>query len=150
MSQGSGRRGRPTDNRVPTQDEYEAETAETRWVQLQDFDGAFEVREVPPLRLLRDMKKYGVAGLLKGDADADVEELVVSDGFSEFLENTVLPNIVQPTCYWDFDADDREEIGSGDFDLAALTADDLFTVITGLTGQDTDDLEGQMEDTFRG
>jgi hypothetical protein len=140
-------RNRDRDRRVPTQEEYEQETADTRWVPLEDVQGDFKVQEVPPLKLLRDMKKYGVAGLLGGDDEVDMKELIVSGDFDAFLENTVLPNILEPSCYWS--TEDRD-IGDGDFDLAALTADDLMAVITGMTGQDQDDLQERMDDTFRG
>lgn len=134
-------------HRVPTQDQYEQETADTRWVPLQDAEGSFKVQEVAPLKLLRDMRSHGVAGLLGGDEDIDMKELVMSGNFDAFLEQTVLPNILEPSCYWT--ADDRE-IGDGDFDLAALTADDLMAVITGMTGQDQEDLKERVDDTFRG
>lgn len=129
--------------KVAVQDEYEEQTAETRWVELEDGDGAFEVNEVPPLRLLRDMRKYGVAGILGGDEDVDMEELVASGQFEGFIENTVLPNVVQPNVFW-------SDVGEGDFDLAALTPNDLMLVITGMTGQDREDLDEQMDETFRG
>lgn len=130
--------------KVVSQDEYEQQTADTRWVELEDGDGHVQVREVAPLRLLRDMRKYGVAGLLGGDdEDLDMGELVASGQFEGFIENTVLPNIVKPNAYW-------SDTGSGDFDLAALTPDDLMAVITGMTGQDQEDLDEQMDETFRG
>lgn len=133
-----------TEPKVVSQDEYEQATADTRWVELEDGDGHVQVREVAPLRLLRDMRKYGVAGLLGGDGDdLDMGELVASGRFEGFIENTVLPNIVQPNAYW-------SDTGSGDFDLAALTPDDLMAVITGMTGQDQEDLDEKMDETFRG
>lgn len=133
-----------TDSRVPSQDQYEEQTADSRWVDLEDGDGAFHVREVAPLKLLRDMRKYGVAELLGGDdGDVDMAGVVQSGDFDAFLENTVLPNIIDPDCYW-------SDVGNGDFDLAALTPDDLMVVITGMTGQDQDDLDEQMDETFRG
>jgi len=138
--------------RVPDQSEYEDATQETTWADLEDGPGSFEVAELPPLRLLRDMTKYNVAGLLGGGDDQDeidMGELVRSGDFSAFLENTVLPNILQPTCYWDPD-DDGDPIGDGDFDLASLTADDLMIVITGMTGQDQEDLQERMDDQFQG
>lgn len=138
-------RDQPTaDSRVPSQDQYEEQTADSRWVDLEDGDGAFHVREVAPLKLLRDMRKYGVAELLGGDdGDVDMAGVVQSGDFDAFLENTVLPNIIDPDCYW-------SDVGNGDFDLAALTPDDLMVVITGMTGQDQDDLDEQMDETFRG
>ena len=133
-----------SDRRVPTQEQYEEQTADTRWVDLEDADGQFEVREVAPLKLLRDMRQYGVAGLLGGDdEDVDMAAMLKDGDFDAFLENTVLPNIVTPSCYW-------SDIGQGDFDLAALTPNDLMVVITGMTGQDQDDLDEQMDETFRG
>jgi len=134
-------------HRVPTQDQYEQETADTRWVPLQDAEGSFKVQEVAPLKLLRDMRSHGVAGLLGGDDEVDMKELVMSGNFDAFLEQTVLPNILEPSCYWSTDEDD---IGDGDFDLAALTPNDLMVVITGMTGQDQDDLDERMDETFRG
>lgn len=133
--------------RVPTQDQYEQETADTRWVDLKDASGSFRVQEIPPLKLLRDMRSHGVDSLLGGDDDVDMTELVTSGNFDAFLEQTVLPNILDPSCYW---STDQEDIGDGDFDLAALTADDLMAVITGMTGQDQDDLQERMDDQFRG
>ena len=129
--------------KVVSQDEYEQQTADTRWVELEDGDGYVQVREVAPLRLIRDMKKYGVAGLLGGDDDVDIGEMVASGQFGQFIEQTVLPNIEQPNAYWD-------DVGDGDFDLAALTPNDLMAVITGMTGQDREDLDEQMDETFRG
>jgi len=128
----------------PTQEQYESQTADSRWVELQDGDGSFQVREIAPLKLLRDMRKFGVDGLLGGDdEDVDMNELLAGGDFAAFIEQTVLPNIVTPNCYW-------EDIGGGEFDLAALTPDDLMVVVTGMTGQDPEDLDEQMDESFRG
>jgi len=128
----------------PTQAEYESQTADTRWVELDDADGSFQVREIAPLKLLRDMRTYGVDGLLGGDEDdVDMEHLLADGDFAAFIEQTVLPNVVTPDCYW-------EDIGAGDFDLAALTPNDLMVVVTGMTGQDPDDLEEELDETFHG
>jgi len=130
-----------SDHRTPTQDEYEAATSDTRWVELEDFDGEVQVREVPPLRLLRGMEEHGVDGMLTDDVEMDQ---VLADGdLSGFIEDVVLPNVVQPTCRWG-------STGDGDFDLTALTPTDLMTVISGLTGQDPSDLGDDVEDRFRG
>jgi len=126
----------------PTQEQYESQTADSHWVELEDGDGSFQVREIAPLKLLRDMKKFDVDGLL-GGGDVDIKELLADGDFAAFIEQTVLPNIITPNCYW-------EDIGSGDFDLAALTAGDLMVVVTGMTGQDPEDLDEQMDETFRG
>lgn len=130
------------DRHVPTQDEYEAETADTRWVELEEGDGWFQVQEVAPLKLLRDMRKYGVDGLLSG-GDVDVAEMLEDGELGEFIDKTVLPNVVQPNCYW-------SDVGDGDFDMAALDPSDLLVVIVGMTGQDQEDLEEQMGDRFPG
>jgi len=137
------------DHRVPSQDEYEQDVSDTRWVPLVDGDGSFEVREVPPLKLLRDLQQYDVEALLDaGDGGQDqLAEALQNGSFAAFLENTVLPNIVQPTCYWTVD---DEEIGDGDFDLAALSPDDFMAVVAGLTGQSPDELDEQMDEKFRG
>lgn len=130
-------------HRVPTEDDYLEQSSNTRWVQLQDADGEFQVREVPPLKLLREMRDFGADRLMTGDEDdAAVQELIQSGRFDDFLESMVLPNILRPSCYWG-------DTGSGDFDLAALTADDLMTVIVGLTGQDREALEDEMGDSFQ-
>ena len=131
-------------HQTPTQEQYEQQTADTSWVGLEDGDGSFKVKEVAPLKLLRDMRKYGVAGLLGGgDDDVDIAEMLEDGDFDAFLEETVLPNILEPSCYW-------SDIGDGGFDLAALTATDLMVVITGMTGQDQDELDERMDETFRG
>lgn len=144
MSQPEAHGDHDDQHRVPTQEEYEQQTQATRWVDLEDGDGSFKVREVAPLKLLRDMKQYGVLGLMGGaqDGDIDMQELINDGQFDQFLEQTVLPNILEPSCYW-------SDIGDGDFDLAALSPDDLMAVITGLTGQDADELQEQMDETFR-
>jgi hypothetical protein len=133
------------DHRVPSQDEYEQDVADTRWIDLVDGDGSFEVREVPPLKLLRDLQKYEVESLLDaGDGGQDeLKDALQNGSFGAFLQNTVLPNIVQPNCYWD-------DVGDGDFDLAALSPDDFMAVVAGLTGQSPDELDEQMDEKFRG
>ena len=132
------------EHRVPDQSTYEQQTADTNWVDLEDGDGSFEIQEVAPLKLLRDMRKYGVAGLLGGDKnDVDMAAMLEDGDFDAFLEKTVLPNIIQPKCYW-------SDVGSGNFDLAALTPNDLMIVITGMTGQDRDELDEKMDETFQG
>jgi hypothetical protein len=129
----------------PSQEQYEAETADSRWVELQDGDGSFRVREIAPLKLLRDMRTFGVDGLLgaSDDDDVDMQELLAGGDFAAFIEETVLPNVIRPDCYW-------ADIGDGDFDLAALTPDDLMVVVTGMTGQDPAELDERMDETFRG
>lgn len=132
------------EQRAPTQEEYEAATADHRWVPLEHTDGAFKVQEVAPLKLLRDMERYGVAALLRTDeSDIDMADLVSSGDFGAFVENLLLPNILEPNCYWD-------DMGQGDFDIAALEPDDLMAVIVGMTGQDQEELEEEMDNRFRG
>lgn len=131
-----------SERRVPSQDAYETETSDTRWVELEDFDGEVQVREVPPLRLLRGMEEHGVDGMLTGD-DADMESVLANGDLSTFIEEIVVPNVLQPSARWG-------SVGDGDFDLTALTPTDLMTVISGLTGQDPSDLGDDVEDRFRG
>lgn len=144
----------PNTPQVADQSQYEEATHEDRWVELDEGPGYFQVRELAPLKLLRDMRKYDVSDLLGGDdADRNAMAETVKDGsFEAFLENTVLPNIIQPNCYWDPDDDDADVIGDADadFDLAALEPQDLMKVITAMTGQDVDDLQDQMDDQFPG
>jgi len=140
--------------RVPTQEEYAEETRDSTWVDLEDGPGSMKILELPPLKLIRDMKQYGVSDLLGMDDgdDIDMEALIVDGDFTSFLEATVLPNVLEPTCYWTVDEDAEETVGDadGDFDLAELTANDLMIVITSMTGQDPADLEERLDDRFPG
>lgn len=134
----------PMEPKTPDQEQYEDDVYESRWVELDDGDGHFEVRELPPLRLLRDMRQKGVEALLNGDEDeADIQSMIESGGLSDFIEDTLLPNVIQPNVYW-------SDIGDGDFDMATLTPNDLMTVIVGMTGQDKEDLQEKMDETFPG
>lgn len=139
-----------TERRVPTQDEYEDAVAQDTWVTLPVGGGQFHVQEVQPLKLLRDMDRFGLKALMgQGDADeADIADAIASGDFEAFLEETVLPNILEPDCYWSREDDD--DIGDGDFDFAALDPEDMMAVITGMTGQDQDDLQERMDQKFRG
>ena len=134
-----------SERRVPTQEQYEDDTKETRWVPLEDGDGAFEVRELPPLRILRDMEHYGVKALMKGDEDDVDARAMIEDGdLNGFIDNTVLPNVVQPNCYWG-------DVGNGDFDLTTLTENDLMVVIKGMLAADAESLsevDDDMRDSF--
>lgn len=133
----------PDGEQVATQQDYEEAVHETRWIELEDGPGAFEVVEIPPLRLLREMENYGVMALMQGDdGDVDMAEVLNDGDLNGFIEDVVVPNVKQPDVYW---ADET----NGDFDMAALSAGDLMAVITGLTGQDPDELEEQMDDRFR-
>lgn len=134
--------------RVPSQDEYESQTATTRWVDLEDGDGAFEVRELPPMRLLRDMERFGVKALMSGDSDdVNARELVEDGDLNGFIDHTVLPNVVQPNAYWG-------DVGDGDFDLTSLTPKDLMTVIKGMLAADDEELQNldpdDRENSFLG
>lgn len=138
----TGQAGDDADRRVPTEDEYVAATADSRWVDLVDFQGQFQVQEVPPLKLLRSMRQYGVEAMLGADGgEQDMADVVGGDGFDQFVEEVLLPNILAPNCYW-------SDIGDGDFDLANLTADDLMAVIAGMTGQDQEELQEEATDRF--
>lgn len=178
----------PTERRVTTQDEYEEQVHERTWVELEDGDGWFQVREIPPLGLLRDMEDYGVLEMMGGagdDGDVDMEKVMRDGDLNGFINDVVLPNIVQPYAYWsdvdvlfghvsdDVEADVRARYYDQDegdwtvadrtvadaveqhldgpvWDLGALSADDLMTVITGMTGQDAEDLQEQADNQFRG
>jgi hypothetical protein len=183
MSQESGTGPQPgaEQHRVPSQQEYREQTQDSRWVPLEEVQGSFQVQEIPPLSLLRDMKKYGVDGLIGGAGDdVDMGDVISGDGFDAFMENTVLPNIKNPAAYWtdpsvllsrlsqaeadeiraNYDLEDMTDdevagllntyLDVGVFDLAELEPADLMAVITGMTGQDQDDLQEQMDDRFQG
>jgi hypothetical protein len=134
----------PGGRRVVEQDDYEQQVHETRWVELDDGDGDMEVREVPPLSLLRDMDSYGVMDMMGSENDdVDMEQVVRDGDLNGFIEDVVIPNILRPNAYWG-------DAGDGTFDLGVLTANDLMLVITGMTGQDQDELEQAADEKFRG
>jgi len=131
-------------HRTPSEDHYQAETQDTRWVPLEDGPGSFNVREVPPLRLLRDMQSYGVMAMMGGGEsaeDVDMQQTLNEGDLHGFIENVVVPSVVEPDVHWG-------DIGEGEFDLASLTANDLMVVVTGMTGQDVEALEEQADNQF--
>lgn len=123
---------------VPTQEEYAEQTSGTRWVDLPEGPGQFQVREMKPLALLRAAEEYQVQALLAEDVtDDDVDDLADGD-LAGFMEDVICPNIAQPAVYW---SDPTE----GDFDLAEIHQDDLMAVIVGMTGQDPSALQEAAE-----
>ena len=143
---------------VPSQDAYESETTDTRWVPLEEHggDAAFEVQTMPPLQFLRDARRHGVLSLFGGDGDGDtddvddddVQQLILSGAFDAFVEDVIVDRVVQPeNVYWD---PQKNQADRGGWDLAALDPNDLMAVAVGLTGQDADDLQEMSDDKFRG
>lgn len=175
--------GQPdAERRVTSQDDYEEQVHEQTWVELEDGDGWFQVQEIPPLGLLRDMEDYGVMEMMGGgdDGEVDMEEVIRDGDLNGFINDVVLPNIVQPYAYWsdvtvlfrylddqqeqqvrqDVDVDQADDRMVADaverhldgpvWDLGALTEQDLMEVIVGMTGRDQEELEEQADNRFRG
>lgn len=165
--------GQADERRVATQQGYGGDVV-TRWVDLEDGDGSFEVVEVPPLRLLQSMSRYGIGAMLGGGEKGDVKAVLRDGDLSGFIRNLLLPNIRQPRAYWDepedvltpgqlADLSDldtyppaerhaviEDYLGEPLFDLTTLSPTDLNNVITGLSGRERDDLARQMDEQFRG
>jgi len=120
----------------PTEDEYLAETTDTRDVGLPASGFDFNVRTIPPLQVLMSLKRHGMSDLLDTEAvdDMDYAELLQNDQFISFMEETVVPNVQKPSVY-------LEDPSDGEFNLANLDPEDLSALIGGLMAADEADVD---------
>lgn len=135
----------PQKREVATQDAYESATAETTWYDLEHGPGSYQVRRVKPLKLLRNAEDAGILGMLS-EGDVDEEQLkaaMMGGGFGDFMQSTIVPNVIQPQVYWDEDAVDDPDNA---FDLTELEPEDLFGLISAMTGSDQADLADKAEE----
>lgn len=139
-SEPSSQTGDDTNMEIATQDGYVQEAYQSAMVPLKRGSGAFEVREVPPLQLIRDAKTYGVLELLGGDQDADVADMIESGRFENFVKEAMLPNIVRPYCYWE-----RENVA--DHVIPQLSDDDRdrLSNLLGVDPRNLDDADVTLD-----
>lgn len=127
---------------------YAEATTDTTTVDLQHGPGAFRIRTIPPLRLIRDAERFGVSALLgAGGDEVDMGELISDGDLNGFLDETVVPNVLEPTAYWGHPPDDAAD---DPFDLAGLHPEDLQAVIMGLVDVDEAQIQERMDDRFPG
>lgn len=146
---------------VASQDEYEQETQNEKWVILEDAHMKMKVREPPLYKLLIKMKRYGLldtAEEVQDDMDledinspedledVDDEELqgAVDDfdmdeveNVMEMMNEVIAPYVVQPKGFWDEKPADFPQDTDG-FDISTLTENDISVIMDAIIGSGAD------------
>lgn len=141
----------PVAGRDVSTEDYQEQTAETRWVVLPDRPMKVEILQTTPFKLLAVLQRYDLGDVLSGGEldpeqvgeELDPEELEVDTSdvdmddvlnLGKFMRDFIIPKVITPAnAYWDDEPDDATE---DLFDLSELSDTDMNTLIGAIAGGD--------------
>lgn len=142
----------PENPEPATQERYEQKTTELDWVWAPEGEEWFQVQTIPVLRLLRTAKEHGLLSMLDAEDDFDFEAAVQDGRWDAFIEELIVPNVVQPQVFWSrtdhLDSPDPEN-DPGVFDLTVMEPEDIFALVNGMSGVTEDELQERLDDRFQ-